>query len=171
MRKRIYYLIPDLANAQRLMNDLLLARIEEKHIHFLAKEGVDLSSLHRANLFQESDIVHSAEMGLIIGGATGLISGLVAALFILADTGLPWGGVVLVTFLIGAVFGPWAASMIGCSVPNSRLKPFREAIDRGQILLMVDVRVAEVEDIENLLRKIHPEAHLEGVEPTIPAFP
>ncbi|HJU50327.1 MAG TPA: DUF1269 domain-containing protein, partial [Pseudogulbenkiania sp.] len=84
MRKRIYYLIPDLANAQRLMNDLLLARIEEKHIHFLAKEGIDLSSLHRANLFQESDIVHSAEMGLIIGGATGLMSGLVAALFILA---------------------------------------------------------------------------------------
>ncbi|AXK40639.1 DUF1269 domain-containing protein [Crenobacter cavernae] len=170
-RKRIYYLIPDLPSAQRMMNDLLLARIEERHIHFLAREGADLSSLHRANLLQESDIVHGAEMGLAVGGATGLFAGLVAAFFMLSGSGLPWGGVVLATCLLGALFGAWTASMIGSSAPNSRLKPFRAAIERGQILLMVDVRYDQVEDIEQLLRKIHPEAHLEGTEPTIPAFP
>ncbi|TCP10678.1 dihydroorotase [Crenobacter luteus] len=171
MRKRIYYLIPDLDSAKRVMNDLLLARIEEKHIHFLAREGSDLSTLHRANLLQESDIVHGAEMGLAVGGMTGLFTGFAAAFFILSDSGLPWGGIVLVTCLFGALFGAWAASMIGSSVPNSRLKPFRPAIDAGKILLMVDVPHDQVEAIEQLLKKIHPEAHLEGTEPTIPAFP
>lgn len=171
MHKRIYYLIPDLKSAQRTMNDLLLARIDEKHIHFLAKEGIDLSTLHRANLLQETDIVHGAEMGLIIGGATGLLAGLAAVVFMLSGSGIPWGGVVLTTFLGGALFGAWTASMIGSSVPNTRLKPFQGAIAQGQILLMVDVPVDRIEEIEKLLRRKHPEAHLEGTEPTIPAFP
>jgi len=171
MQKRIYYLIPELKSAQRTMNDLLLARIDEKHIHFLAKEGIDLSTLHRANLLQETDIVHGAEMGLIIGGATGLLAGLVAVLFMLSGSGIPWGGVVFTTFLGGALFGTWTASMIGSSVPNTRLKPFQGAIAQGQILLMVDVPVDRVEEIEQLLKRKHPEAHLEGTEPTIPAFP
>lgn len=171
MRRRLYYLIPDLPCAQRTMKDLLLARIDEKHIHFLAKEGVELSGLHQANLLQESDIVHGAEMGLIIGGATGLLAGLVAAFFLLSGSGLPWGAVVLVTFLGGALFGTWAASMIGSSAPNSKLKPFRGAIAQGKILLMVDVPKLRVAEIEKLLSQADPEAHLEGTDPTMPAFP
>lgn len=171
MRRRIYYLIPDLASAQRTMKDLLLARIDENHMHFLAKEGVELSGLHPANLLQESDIVHGAEMGLIIGGATGLLAGLAAAFFLLSGSGLPWGAVVLVTFLGGALFGTWVASMIGSSAPNSKLKPFQKAIDEGQILLMVDVPKMRVAEIEKLLSSTHPEARLEGTDPTMPAFP
>lgn len=171
MRRRIYYLLPDLPSAHRVMKDLLLARVDEAHIHFLAKEGIDLSGLHPANLLQESDIVHGAEMGLIIGGATGLLTGLITAFFVLSGSGMPWGAVVLITFLVGALFGTWVSSMIGSSAPNSKLKPFREAITKGEILLMVDVPKLRVEEVEKLLRKTHPEAHLEGTDPTIPAFP
>ena len=171
MRRRIYYLIPDLSSAKRTMNDLLLARIGERHIHFLAKDEIDLSSLHRANILQESDIVHGAEMGLLTGGGIGVLAGFGAAYFVFADTGLPWGGVVLATFIIGALFGTWAASMIGVSAPNSRLRQFEKAIDAGQIMLMADVPVGRVAEIEEMLRSAHPELHLEGTEPSIPAFP
>ena len=37
MRRRLYYVMPDLPSARRMMNDLLLARIEERHIHFIGK--------------------------------------------------------------------------------------------------------------------------------------
>ncbi|MDN0082819.1 DUF1269 domain-containing protein [Crenobacter sp. SG2305] len=171
MRKRIYYLIPELLSAQRIMNDLLLANIEEKHIHFLAKDGLDLSTLHRANLLQESDIVHGAELGAVVGGATGLFAGLVGAFVVLSDTGLPWGSVVLATGVAGVLFGAWSSSMIGSSAPNTRLKPFRRAIERSQILLMVDVPRWRVVEIEKLLQRTHPEAVLGGVEPSILAWP
>ena len=36
MRRRMYYVMPDIASARRIMDDLLLARIEERHIHCLA---------------------------------------------------------------------------------------------------------------------------------------
>ena len=42
MRRRLYYVMPDLTSARRMMDDLLLARIEECHIHFLGKRGTPM---------------------------------------------------------------------------------------------------------------------------------
>ena len=39
MRRRLYFIMPDLPSARRMMDDLLLARIEERHIHVLARRG------------------------------------------------------------------------------------------------------------------------------------
>jgi hypothetical protein len=170
MRRRIYWLLPDLASAKRTMDDLLLARISEEHIHFMAREDVDLTGLHPANLLQTSDIVRSAQSGLVIGGAAGLVAGVVLALFpVVAET--PQVGLIAVLAIVGALVGAWSSSMIGASTPSERLKRFQGAIEQGQILLMTDVPHSRVEEIEALLQRAHPEAHLEGVEPDIPAFP
>ena len=171
MRRRIYWLLPDLVSARRTMDDLLLARISEPHIHFVAREDVDMSGLHSANVLQTSDVVRSAQAGLVIGGAVGAVLGVIVALFfpIIGDT--PEWGMVTVLAVVGAGFGAWSSSMIGISTPNNRLKRFEPAIEQGQILLMVDVPHSRVDDIEARLQALHPEAHLEGVEPNIPAFP
>jgi hypothetical protein len=73
--------------------------------------------------------------------------------------------------VLGGGVGSWASSMIGISTPSSRLKRFEAAIAQGQILLMADVPRSRVEEIETRLQALHPEAHLEGIEPNIPAFP
>nr|WP_144833067.1 DUF1269 domain-containing protein [Cupriavidus gilardii] len=170
MRKRIYWLLPDVASARRTMDDLLLARIENRHIHFVARDGEDMTGLHEANLFQTSDIVHAAEMGLMVGGGVGVVAGVVVAMFpIVGDT--PQWGLIGVMAVLGAVFGAWASSMIGSSAPNSRLRPFAADIADGKILLMVDVPRGRVEEIETLLREVHPEARFAGMDPAVPAFP
>ena len=61
--------------------------------------------------------------------------------------------------------------MIGISIENSQLKEFEQAIENGQLLLMIDVPKAKVDEITDLVKKHHPEAEVEGTEPTIPAFP
>ena len=61
--------------------------------------------------------------------------------------------------------------MIGVSTPSRRLRRFQPAMARGEILLMVDVPRSRVEAVEGRLQQLHPEAHLEGIEPNIPAFP
>lgn len=68
MRKRLYFLVPDVSTAQRIRDDLLLSRIEDCHCHVLAKEGIGLADLHEASILQKSDMVHGAELGLITGG-------------------------------------------------------------------------------------------------------
>ena len=172
MRKRIYWLLPDLKSARTTMDDLLLARIAERHIHFVAREGSDMRGLHAANVLQTSDLVRSAEIGLIVGaGVGGLLGALVAVLYPIVDDAKQWGIVAPALAIFGALFGTWTSSMIGISTPSKRLERFAAQIERGRVLLMVDVPMWRVEDIEKRLQALHPEAHLEGTEPDIPAFP
>jgi hypothetical protein len=171
MRRRIYWLLPDLASARRTMDDLLLARIAERHIHFVGREDADLSGLHAANILQTSDVVRSVQTGLVIGGVAGAALGVVIALFFPVFGEAPDVGMIAVLAILGAAFGAWSSSMIGVSVPSHRLARFEPAIHDGQILLMVDVPHSRVDEIESRLQALHPEAHLEGLEPNIPAFP
>jgi hypothetical protein len=171
MRRRIYWLLPDLASARRTMDDLLLARIAEPHIHFVAREGTDMSGLHAANVLQTSDVIRAAQIGLVLGGAVGAVLGVVAAVFFPIVGDSPQWGMAGVLAVLGAGFGAWASSMIGISTPSMRLRRFSEAIAAGQVLLMVDVPRSRMAEIRALLQTLHPEAQHEGVEPNVPAFP
>jgi hypothetical protein len=163
-------MVPDTASARQIRDQLLLARIEDSHIHVMAKEGMPLTGLHEASILQKSDFVHGAETGLAVGGGIGIVAGLVAVFFPPAGVDLELV-TILVTALIGAAFGAWAASMVASSIPNSRLKAFESAITAGHILMMVDAPSGRVEEIRQLVASHHPEAIGSGIEPTIPAFP
>jgi hypothetical protein len=168
--RRLYFLVPDLDSAKKIVDELLLARVEERHIHVIAKEGAPLENLPEASFLQKTDFVPALERGLAVGGATGVLAGLVAMTFPPAGLVLG-GGALLSVALAGAGFGAWLSSMIGSSVPNTRLKQFEDAIEQGEILFLVDVPKARVEEIDDMVKLHHPEADIEGTEPTIPPFP
>ncbi len=67
--------------------------------------------------------------------------------------------------------GAWISSMIGVSVDSPRLKPFEEAIQSGQLLMMVGVSADRVDEITTRIYRHHSDAKPEGIEPNIPAFP
>ena len=171
MRRRIYWLLPNVASARRTMDDMLLARIDERHIHFVGREGTDLSDVHPATVRQTSDMVRAAQVGLLIGCVAGAAAGTWLAWFYPITGDPPQWGLAVLLAIVGAIFGAWVSSMIGISTPSKRLERFETAIEEGQILLMVDVPRGRVEEIEKRLQALHPEAHLEGIEPNIPAFP
>lgn len=170
MRRRLYFMVPDAHSARQIRDELLLARIEDNHIHVMAKDGVMLAGLHEATVLQKSDFVHGAETGLAVGGGIGIIAGLVAVFFPPAGVDLQLV-TILLTALLGAAFGAWVASMVASSIPNSRLKRFESAIAAGQILMMVDAPAGRVDEILKMVSARHPEAMNSGTEPTIPAFP
>ena len=170
MKRRLYFVLPDLSSAKQIVNDLLLARIEDRNMHFHAKDGVSLEGLHQANLLQTSDIVHGAESGLVVGGVAGVMAGIAVMMF--PPTGVSMQLVtILITAILGSVFGVWVSSMIASSVPNSRLREFEQDIEAGKILLMVDIPSMRVAEIRELFAKRHPEAIGGNQEATIPAFP
>ena len=170
--RRLYFLIPDVDSAKTIVDELLLARVEERHMHIAATDHHALTeaNLPEANLLQESDFIPAVERGLAIGGATGILAGIAAVA--LPGVGLVLGGgAILGIGLAGAGVGAWLSSMIGISVPSSRLTDFEEAIKAGSLLMMVDVPKTRVEEITALIKQHHPEAEIEGTEPVIPAFP
>lgn len=171
MRRRIYRLMPDLACARWTMGELLRARIEARHIHFVGHEGMDISGLHAANVWQTSDVVHAAQTGLVLGAVTGIVAGLLAAVFYPIAGDAPQWEVPAVLAVLGGVFGAWSSSMIGISIPSTRLQRFAAVIEQGQILLMVDVPRSRVGEIEALLQTSPLQARFEGVDRHAPAFP
>ena len=170
MRRRLYFILPDVDSAQTIEKELLLAKIDDPHIHYLAKDGVNLGRLHVANLLQRSDVLHGIGIGMIAGGITGALAG--AALTFYPELGQSVGNAgILVLAVVFAMMGSWVSGMIAVSIPNSRLKRFQPAIDRGEILLMVDVPVRRVHEIRELIMAHHPEVQAKGLESQIPAFP
>jgi hypothetical protein len=168
--RRIYFLVPTVAAARAIVDDLLLARIEERRIHVLAKADTALEDLPKAKVAQTSDLIPSLERGVAAGGLTGMLAGVIAVTFPPAGL-VVGGGALLGITLLGAGFGAWMSSMVGIGVPSSRLEQFEVAIARGDLLMMIDVPRDRVEEIEALVARHHPDAELEGLEPNIPEFP
>lgn len=168
--RRIYFLAPDIALTKKIVDDLLLARIEEMHIHVLAKRGTPLEDLPEANLLQKSDFIPAVEQGLALGGSTGILAGLVAVALPPASTVIA-GGVILATTLASAGVGAWLGGMIGMNVGNRQTKEFEDAIEAGELLVMADVPRERVGEIEESVKQHLPTVEIEGTEPHIPAFP
>jgi hypothetical protein len=170
MRLRMYVTLPDVPSAKQLANDLLLARIEDRHMHFLARRGTDLGELHEASYLHKTDAMHGAFTGLVIGGVVGVLVGLLLVYF-------PPGGMsiqlvaVLIAAFVGSALGIWIAFMMGLQVPNTQLKGFEKEMDEGKVLLMLDVPSGRYEEIRQIIARTHPEAADRGQEPTVPAFP
>jgi len=161
MLRRLYFLLPDLDSARRTADDLLLARVEDRHMRFLARRGTDLADLHEAGTLEKTDLVHGAGVGLIAGAAIGMAVGALVVAY--PPEGMrPELVSVLIGMMIGGTLGAWMASMVAAAVPNSRLKQFSEAIAEGRILLMVDVPYRRVDEISGVVASRHPEAIARG---------
>lgn len=173
MKRRLYFVLPNLEVATEVEKELLLARVETGCIHFLGKRGTDLGDLPEATLAQKTDLVHGVQVGLFTGVATGVLIGFIIHFF--PDMhGLPIGmevGIVFVCALIGGIFGAWVASMIGSSTPSSRLRAFQQTIEEGHILLIVDIPRDRIEEVRRIVKSHHPEVEDRGIDPTIPIFP
>jgi len=168
--KRIYFLLPKIEMARKVVDELLLQRIDIDHIHVLAKRGTEMGNLPEASYLQKSDFIPALEQGLLTGGFTGFVVGVVA----LSMTGgeLFTGVTLLAATLVGSVFGAFVSSLLGSSVGNRQIKQFDKAInEKGEFLMMVDLPRGRIEEIEQAIKIKNPGALCEGTEPTIPAFP
>lgn len=170
MRRRLFFMLPNVATARTIFNELLLARIEARHVHFLSRRDALPADLPEATFLQKTDFLHALETGGVVGGVAGAAVGMLVWLFPPQGV-VPELVVVLVAALVGAMLGAWFASMVGSSVPNSALRAFQDGMEHGRVLLMVDVPFRRVDEIHELVASHHPEAEWGGVDPQTPAFP
>ena len=168
--RRLYFLVPYVEVGKKVVDELLLARIEWKHIHVLAKRGTPLEDLPEASFWQKSDIIPAMLRAVPMGGGTGILCGLVA-LALEPHLVVAGGAVLLGGALVGVGVGTWLGGMVGLNVGNTRLKVFQDAIERGELLVITDVPRDRVEEITERIKNAHPEAKPEGTEPRVPAFP
>ena len=78
------------------------------------------------------------------------------------------GGPVLGVLFYGATIGAMMSGLAGLQVGNSRVKDYADAIENGQLLVMIDIAKERIDTISQLITKHHPTAEFEGIEPLLP---
>lgn len=152
--QRLYLLVPDVERAKRLVDALQEANVEEQHIHLVAKDEGQLerAHLHHATLLQKAEFLPAVEKGAAAGGVTGLLAGIGAMTFPPAGV-VVGGGALLGMGLLGAGLGAWIAGNLDAAEPEHKLQEFEQAVEEGNLLLLVDVPKQRVEEISELLTK------------------
>lgn len=159
MKRKLYFTLPNMKTAHQMMDKMLLARIEERNIHFLARSDVSLEGLPEANVLEKTDSLHGVGAGALIGGVSGIMGGLLVAVFP-SLVAIPTGGdpplqalAILAIGLAGAGFGAWWSGMIASAIPNSSLKKYEDQIAQGAVLMIVNVPYHRVRDIRTLVQQ------------------
>lgn len=164
MSRRLYFVLPDVETSRKLEQELLLARIEEKRMHFLGKRGTDMKDLPEATALQKTDLIRGTGIGFFAGILTGLLAGFY--LYYNPDSiGIqipPF--VIFIGAIVGAVIGAWISGpLIGASTPNARLSSYQPLLQQGQILLIIDVPSKRVDEVRKIVGKFNPKAEQQPV--------
>jgi hypothetical protein len=170
MSKRIYFLMRDVPSTRDMADALLMAHVEDRRMHFIARNGTHLGALRTPGAAQRTDLIRGTCLGLAIGTLMGLLAGL----WLYSSETLPTDEppsryVILIATAIGAVLGAWLASMIGTSLPNARHKPYAQAIRAGRILLVIDAPAGQVGAITALVKNRYPDTVTSASAPAIDA--
>jgi hypothetical protein len=162
----LYFLVPDQQTAHKVVDELRSIGLGDDEIGLVAREGVELEALPEADIGETSDVKPSVRRGIVTGGATGLMAGLVVNVI---PGGLALGGLALAAATVaGGAFGAWVSSLVGISIPNSEVETYRGAIDQGQILMIVHAPRADQDSIRESVLMHHPDVVFGGPEPLRP---
>jgi hypothetical protein len=158
MKLKLEFLLPDVKSANDACNRLLIARVNDSDIHFIAKPGIDLGKLQVATALEKSNMIHEGERGLLIGAGLGLLAGLYVLKFPPWITKSPlwytdthWYVILLIMILAGACSVAFGSALLGVNLFNSDLKRYKRKIDKGEILMIVTVPFYQVSKVRKIM--------------------
>ena len=158
MRQHLKFLLPDIKTANQASEALLLARIDNKNISFLAKPGTNLGKLQAASTLESTNVVNEGERGILIGASIGLIAGLITHFYfpIIPDSlHIHWMVLVGALMVLGAALSAIGAAVFGVNFFNDDLENYKKRIDQGAILMIVSAPFQRSNEISRIVSKLH----------------
>ncbi|WP_370278376.1 hypothetical protein [Pontibacterium sp.] len=166
--KQHYYLTDDINSVEKIAEDLHTIDIDDDHIHVvgLDTDAIEEHHLHTARVIDETDIVRSSERGLLVGLVFGVLFAVLGSMFTPFGIEVSGPSLVMITVFIVGLCTYWGG-IIGTYFENYRISSFREAIQQGKYLLMVDTEAGQESPLRSMMGKQHPEAKWMGKDSTI----
>ncbi|MGV8923699.1 MAG: hypothetical protein ACOH1L_10205 [Thermomonas sp.] len=145
MKTRHVYSTPDLITVAAAMAAARGAGIEDTDLLLVARSDIELESIPDARKEADTDMMPAAVRGAGIGGAAGVLAGLVAVA--VPAVGITLAGAAAIGFA-GAMLGTWTSALMGSSLPDPIRVKFEDEIEAGRILLLVDGSEQALADAE-----------------------
>lgn len=138
--KRHFYISDDLDDLQALEQELENQGVAIPQIHVLSQNDADVENhqLHEVEAVLKKDVVHSMELGAVVGCIAAV---LVLALAYFAGWTETAAGWIPFIFLAIVVLGfcTWEGGLFGIQEPHHQFKQFQEALKEGKHVFFVDV--------------------------------
>jgi hypothetical protein len=156
MKNRTFFFVEDIEAAKQLVTDIRILGVDDADLHVIANESIALEPLPEPDIVHKSDLVNAAKRGALTGGTVGLLGGLVA--LTTPAVGLTiGGGALLGTTALGTALGTWFSTLVGVSVPNQDVEQYRGRIDRGEVMIIVDLENGHEASFTALMADRHPD--------------
>ncbi|WP_426702782.1 hypothetical protein ACPPVV_07220 [Rhodanobacter sp. Col0626] len=135
MKTRHVFSTPDIDAAEDAVNALRQAGVPNDDISLVARHDVENVAIPDDQQDTSDDFGRGGLKGLLAGGGSGLLVGLVA--IAVPPLGLTLAGVAAMT-LVGAGVGGWVGMLTGTSEPSPVRRKFEDEIAAGHVLVVVD---------------------------------
>jgi hypothetical protein len=156
MKERLFFFVPEADAAKRVIENIEKFGIDEADLHVIARDDVKMEPLPEPDLQHRSDVVDAAKRGAVTGGTIGLIGSVVAVTLPAAGLTLG-GGAILAGTALGTALGTWFSTLVGVSVPNQDVDEYRNRIERGELMIIVDCEGETLKRLQSLMRERHGE--------------
>ncbi|PPC85852.1 MAG: hypothetical protein CTY37_07300 [Methylotenera sp.] len=162
MNLKLNFLLPDMKVANQASQAMLLARVEDKNVCFLARPGTNLGLLQPATALEATNTFNEGLKGILMGAGLGLLGGLYVLYFPAWFTDSPlWFtnasdfAILTVTTFIGAVAAAIGAALLGVNILNTDLTKYGTRINDGAVLMIVSVPYRRANEIRKIVSKLH----------------
>lgn len=162
MNLKLNFLLPDMKVANQASQAMLLARVEDKNVCFLARPGTNLGLLQPATALEATNTFNEGLKGILMGAGLGLLGGLYVLYFPAWFTDSPlWFtnasdfAILTVTTFIGAVAAAIGAALLGVNILNTDLTKYETRINDGAVLMIVSVPYRRANEIRKIVSKLH----------------
>ncbi len=159
---RHYFLSDSLDELEATEKELEAHNIDYEQFHVLSLNDADVEKhdhMHEVPSLFKKDIVHSTELGALVGI---VLSSLL--LLIVSFTGLAsYAGWTPFVFLAIVILGfcTWEGGLFGIQTPNQEFVRFDQPLQEGKHVFFVDVEVSQEQTLNEVL-KHHPKLTFAG---------
>jgi hypothetical protein len=158
MKLKLNFLLPDIKAANRASEALLLARVDNKNISFLANSDTYIGELHPASTIESTNLINDGARGVLTGASIGLMIGLYMHYFqpwITSSMNIHWLTILAITTVFGAAASTLGAVIFGANMFNTDLNKFKDRINDGAILMIVSVPFHRSNEIRKIVSHLH----------------
>ncbi|REL34413.1 NAD/FAD-utilizing enzyme [Thalassotalea euphylliae] len=167
---RHYFISENLSELKNLQSELTEQGVTEPQIHVLSHDdaAIDEHNLPEVESVLKKDVVHSTEIGAVIGVIAAAITLFVAYYMGWTESAAGWLPFVLLAIVVLG-FCTWEGGFIGIQRNNVHFERFQEVLRKGKHVLFVDIE----QNQEQMLAKVishHPKLQLAGTGESVPGW-
>jgi len=165
---RHFYISDDIAELEKVEQELESQGFTEPQMHVLSENDaeVETHNLHPVEAVLKQDVVHSTEVGSVIGLIIAVLSLIVAYAMGWTESAAGWMPFIFLAIVILG-FCTWEGGFVGIQRPNVNFERFQEVLKKGKHVLFVDVDPDQEVAIENVMKN-HPDLEMAGLGEATP---